>query len=122
MKSFFLRFVFVFAVFLAGASLVRSEDLGVVRARMEKRVSQIDALKSTGVLGEDNRGFLAVRSGSDGGFAAVENADRAVVYAALAHKTGTSAEAVGSARAKQLANTSAKGVWVQAENGQWHKK
>ncbi len=105
-----------------GASFVRAEDLGAVRARMEQRISQIDALKSAGVLGENNRGFLDVRSGNDGGVAAVENADRAVVYAALAHKTGTSADAIGRARAKQLVNNSAKGVWVQADNGQWGKK
>ena len=122
MKTLFLRLVFVSVMLLAGSSTVRAEDLGVVRARMEKRISQIDALKSSGVLGENNRGFLDVRSGSDGGVAAAENADRAVVYAALAQKTGASADAVGRARAKQLAGNSARGVWVQAENGQWTKK
>ena len=122
MKTLFLRIVFVSVVLLAGSSLVRAEDLGVVRARMEKRISQIDALKSSGVLGENNRGFLEVRSGGDGGVAAAENVDRAVVYAALAQKTGASADSVGRARAKQLSGNSAKGVWVQAENGQWTKK
>ena len=89
---------------------------------MEKRIGQIDTLKTQGVLGEDNRGFLSVRSGDDQGVAAAENADRAAVYAAIAQKAGSSADAVGKARAKQIAAASAKGVWVQAENGQWAKK
>ncbi len=121
MKSLFFRLLFVSAL-LFGATVVRAEDLGAVRGRMEQRVSKIDALKTSGVLGEDNRGFLAVRSGSDGGVAAAENADRATVYAVLAQKTGATADAVGKARARQIADGSAKGVWLQRENGEWFKK
>ena len=121
MKTLFCRLLFVSAL-LFGATVAHAEDLGAVRARMEKRVSKIDALKTSGVLGEDNRGYLAVRSGDDGGVAAAENADRAAVYAALAHKTGASAEAVGKARARQIAVGSAAGVWLQRENGGWYKK
>jgi uncharacterized protein len=104
------------------AGTARAESLGDIRARMEKRVSQVDQLKKAGVLGEDNRGFLDVRAGNDQGVVAAENADRAVVYAAIAQKTGTTADEVGRARAKQIATASAAGVWVQAENGQWAKK
>ncbi|MFA6287771.1 MAG: DUF1318 domain-containing protein [Opitutaceae bacterium] len=121
MKTLFFRLLFVSALLFA-ASAVRAEDLGAVRGRMEQRVSKIDALKTSGVLGEDNRGFLAVRSGNDGGIAAAENVDRAAVYAALAQKTGATADAVGKARARQIAAGSAKGVWLQRENGEWFKK
>ena len=121
MKTLFFRLLFVFAL-LFGAGVLHAEDLGAVRARMESRISKIDALKTAGVLGEDNRGFLAVRSGNDGGVAAAENADRTVVYAALAQKTGASADAVGKARAKQLAANSAPGVWLQREDGGWYRK
>jgi len=121
MKSLFFRLLFVSAL-LFGATVVRAEDLGAVRGRMEQRVSKIDALKTSGVLGEDNRGFLVVRAGSDGGVAAAENADRATVYAVLAQKTGATADAVGKARARQIADGSAKGVWLQRENGEWYKK
>jgi uncharacterized protein YdbL (DUF1318 family) len=122
MKTFFLRLFFVSAFLLVSAPLTQAQDLGSIRARMEKRVGQIDALKTQGVLGENNQGFLEVRSGDDAGVAAAENADRTVVYAALAKKTGATAEAVGKARAKQIAAASAKGVWVQAETGEWAKK
>ncbi|MDF3059875.1 MAG: hypothetical protein K0R17_4090 [Rariglobus sp.] len=122
MKTLFLRILFVSSLLLASAPLTQAQDLGSIRARMEQRIGQIDALKTQGILGENNRGLLEVRSGDDQGVAAAENADRAVVYAALAKKTGATPDAVGKARAKQIAAASAKGVWVQGENGEWTKK
>lgn len=122
MKTHFLRFLLVSVLLMAAVPLTRAQDLGAIRTRMEKRVDQIDALKTAGVLGENNLGFLEVRSGNDGGVAAAENADRTAVYAAIAKQAGASAEAVGKARAKKISEGSAKGVWVQAENGQWAKK
>ncbi|MFA6962055.1 MAG: DUF1318 domain-containing protein [Opitutaceae bacterium] len=122
MKKSIFSFLFIAVLTLGVAPLTHAQDLGAIRSRMEQRISSIDTLKTQGVLGEDNRGFLDVRSGDDKGVAAAENADRAAVYAAIAKKAGTSADAVGKARAKQIASASAKGVWVQAENGQWAKK
>jgi len=122
MKKLLLRFLFVSVLLLGVAPLTHAQDLGAIRSRMEKRIGQIDTLKTQGVLGEDNHGFLSVRSGNDQGVAAAENADRTVVYDAIAKKTGTTADLVGKARAKQIAAASAKGVWIQAENGQWAKK
>ncbi len=122
MKTSLLRLFVVSGLLFAAAPLVNAQDLGLIRDRMEQRISQIDALKTQGVLGENNRGLLEVRSGDDQGVAAAENADRNAVYAALAKKTGTSADAVGKARARKIATASAKGVWVQAENGQWSQK
>ena len=73
-------------------------------------------------MGENNQGFLEVRSGNDGGVVSAENQDRAAVYAALGQRTGASADAVGKARAKQIAAGSAHGVWLQRDNGEWYKK
>lgn len=122
MKTFFIRLLFVSVLLLGATPLTHAQDLGAIRTRMEQRIGQIDTLKTQGVLGENNRGFLEVRSGDDKGIAAAENADRSAVYAALAKKTGATADAVGKARGKQIAAASAKGVWVQLENGQWTKK
>lgn len=121
MKTLFFRLLFV-SVLLFGGAAVRAEDLGMVRARMEKRVSQIDTLKTSGVLGENNRGFLEVRSGNDGGVAVAENTDRKTVYAAIAQKIGVSADEVGAKRARKIAEASAFGVWLQRETGEWYKK
>jgi uncharacterized protein YdbL (DUF1318 family) len=123
MNTLTLRCLFVLLVLGFGTVAVRAEDLGAVRARMSQRLPQIDALKSSGALGENNRGYLEVRTaGEAGSVAAAENRDRETVYAELGKKTGASAEAVGRARAKQIAANSAAGVWLQRENGEWYQK
>lgn len=122
----------VLRLFLLGTALVlggailpaRAQDLGPVKARMSQRLSQVDALKSKGAIGENNRGLLEMRGGGGdaGSVVSAENADREVVYAALAKQTGSSADQVGRARAKQIATASAAGVWLQREDGAWYKK
>ncbi len=101
-----------------------ADDLGAVKARMNQRLSQVDQLKASGAIGENNRGYLEVRDG--GGDAAsvvsAENRDREAVYAAIAKRAGSSAEQVGKARARQIAANSAAGVWLQREDGNWYKK
>lgn len=111
-------------VFAAGAVTATAADLGAVKARMSQRLSQLDQLKAGGAVGENNRGFVEVRGG--GGDAAsvvaAENQDREAVYAAIAQQTGSSANQVGRARAKQIASASAPGVWLQKDDGSWYRK
>jgi uncharacterized protein YdbL (DUF1318 family) len=124
MKPSFSRLLFLCLALIAALPALRAEDLATVRARMERRLPQIDTLKTSGAVGENNRGFLEVRaaSGDAEAVTSAENADRTVVYAAIGSKTGASADAVGKARAKQIAANSAAGVWLQRENGEWYKK
>lgn len=124
-KLNFLSLLFVaLSLFVAGPVARAAEDLGAVKARISHRLAQLDALKASGAVGENNRGLVEVRGG--GGDAAevvaAENGDRQAVYAALGKQTGTSAEQVGHARAKQIAAASAAGVWLQHEDGSWYKK
>jgi uncharacterized protein len=121
MKTFLFRYLFVCVMLLGFVSLASAQNLPEIRARMEKRVPQVDELKASGVLGENNLGFLAVRSGDDQGVAAAENADRSVVYAAIAKKTGSTADMVGKTRAQQIAENSAAGVYLQRVDGGWYK-
>ena len=123
MKKIFFSSVF-FILALGFVAPLRAEDLGAVKARMEQRLAQVKTLKSQGAVGENNRGFLDVRgSGGDAGaVVAAENSDREVVYASLAKQTGTSAEQVGKARARKLAQGANPGEWIQDESGQWKKK
>ncbi len=120
------RLIALCAVFgaLFATTAVFAASAGEIRARMAQRLSQVDELKSKGAVGENNRGFLEVRDG--GGNAATvvadENRDREAVYALIARETGSSAESVGRARAKQIAASSRGGVWVQDETGAWKKK
>ena len=101
-----------------------AEDLGAVKARMNQRLSQVDQLKAEGAIGENNRGFLEVRGGGGeaAGVVSAENSDREAVYAAIAKQTGSTADQVGKARARQIAANSAAGVWLQREDGNWYKK
>jgi uncharacterized protein YdbL (DUF1318 family) len=119
------RFLLLFAVAIGGAAIVRAEDLGAVKARMDQRQGTVDALKERQVVGENNRGFVEARGALSPGDERVvsdENSDRRTVYAALAAQTGQSADAVGRARAQQLAMRSKRGVWVQDPSGEWRQK
>ena len=107
-----------------GIATARAEDLGAVKARMNQRLPQIDQLKAAGEVGENNRGFVETRGGGAEAAAVVsaENRDREAVYAAIAKQTGSNADQVGRARARQIANASAPGVWLQKDDGSWYKK
>ncbi|HEY0967068.1 MAG TPA: DUF1318 domain-containing protein [Opitutaceae bacterium] len=114
----------LFATAIVCVAPAFAADANAAKARMRERVPVIDRLKVSEAVGENNRGFLEVRSGGDeaASVAAAENADRQEVFADTASKAGSSAEVVGRAFAKQIAAASAAGVWVQRENGQWYKK
>lgn len=127
MKTSLLRLLAVVLALGLSAAVVttaRAEDLGAVKARMNQRLSQVDQLKASGAIGENNRGFLEVREGGGeaGNVVSAENRDREAVYAAIAKQTGSTAEQVGRARARQIAANSAAGVWLQREDGSWYKK
>ena len=103
---------------------VQAEDLAAEKARMSQRLAQLDGLKSSGAIGETNRGMVMARTPSAEAtkVADEENRDREAVYAAIAKRTGSSADQVGRARAKQIASSSAKGVWLQQDDGNWYQK
>ena len=96
-----------------------------IKIRMLDRVSQVDALKSAGVVGENNKGFLEQRGALKPAQTAVmnaENADRRALYNILAERLHITVAAVGSERATNLRDKSAAGVWLQAPDGSWYKK
>lgn len=126
MKISLFRILALLTVLALGltVTVTHAQDLAAVKARMAQRLSKLDELKAKGAIGENNRGLVEAR-GSDAAAAeliSAENSDRATVYAALAKQTGSTADQVGRARAKQLATASAAGVWVQREDGTWQKK
>lgn len=123
MKTLSARFLLVPAALVLTVATVHAQDLNAVKAAIAQRLPQIDASKASGAIGENNRGFVEARGGADASaLIAAENADREVVYAAIAKQSGTSAAVVGAARAKQIAEHSAPGVWLQAATGTWYKK
>lgn len=125
MKIVFLRLFLVLGLLSAGLVAARAaDDLGAVKARLAQRLGALDQYKSSGAIGENNRGLVELRNASPaaGDLVAAENRDRGIVYSAIAAQTGSSAETVGRARAKQIANASAAGVWLQRDNGEWYQK
>jgi len=125
MKTILLRLCLLVGLLSAGVVAARAaEDLGAVKARLEQRLRSLDQLKSSGAIGETNRGLVDLRAASPtaGDLVAAENRDRGLVYAAIAQQTGSTVDTVGRARAKQIAAASAPGVWVQRESGEWYKK
>ena len=103
----------------------QSESPAAIKARMTQRLPQVDKLKESGALGENNLGFLEVRDASQSGAAAIaaaENADRKAVYQIIAAQQKMSVEEVGKARAQQIAQISRAGVWIQNAQGAWARK
>ncbi len=123
MKLLDYRSMFL-AAFCVSALVAHAADLDSAKAGMRARVTVIDQLKAAGAVGEANTGLLAVRAPGEEAVktVAVENADRTVVFAELAKRTGGNAEAAGKAFARQLAAASKAGVWLQREDGGWYKK
>jgi hypothetical protein len=125
MKTILLRLCLLVGLLSGGVASARAaEDLGAVKARLAQRLGSLDQLKSSGAIGETNRGLVDLRAASPtaGDLVAAENRDRGLVYAAIAQQTGSTVDTVGRARAKQIAAASAPGVWVQRESGEWYKK
>ncbi|QQL45688.1 YdbL family protein [Sulfuriroseicoccus oceanibius] len=122
MKRSITTMLAVVAMTVAVAPSVRAENLGTVKSRMEQRLADVVSLKQRGAVGEDNRGYLSVRgqvSAAENALVQAENADRKMVYAAIAKKTNASVESVGAKRAAQVRKAAPKGTWVQKPDGKW---
>lgn len=119
-------FLLCAALFALGASTtaLHAQSAAEIRNKMAQRLPQLDELKAKGAIGENNRGLVEVRSaeGNAAQVVAEENRDRETVYALIAKDTGATPDAVGRARAKQIANQSRPGVWLQRESGEWYQK
>jgi uncharacterized protein len=125
-SSFFFRITLLLVAMLLGAGGLRAaEDLGAVKARMERRIAPLNELKGRGVVGENNQGYLEPRGNptpADQRIIGEENADRRTVYAAIAAQTGAAPDAVGKHRAQQIASIALPGHWIQDPSGAWRQR
>jgi uncharacterized protein YdbL (DUF1318 family) len=116
---------FLFAVAVAVGLQASAQGLGEIKQRMKDRLDEIETLKIAKTVGEDKNGYLQVLgdiSAASKTVVEAENADRKLVYTAIAAKTGASAETVGQSRAKIIANSAAPGIMLQAPDGSWYEK
>jgi uncharacterized protein YdbL (DUF1318 family) len=125
MKSLFpVRLLLLVATLSLGAVTLPAQD-AALKARIEARLGNVNALKDRGVAGENNQGFLEARGGATGAdqqIIGAENSDRRAVYAAIAAQTRASPEQVGQKRAAQIASIARKGHWIQDAGGAWRQK
>ena len=118
----FSSFLFVFvACTLFIAATVHSAG---IKERMAGRIPAINVLKDQGAIGENNKGFLEYRTGSQPQpqLVADENKDRGLVYDAISKQQGAPAALVGERRANMIAENGQSGHWFQKADGSWYKK
>lgn len=103
------------------ANAAWAQDL---KSRMRARQPAINALKASGVVGENNQGFLTLlkQQTDKKALVAAENKDRRKAYQIIAKQQGTTAGHVAKRRALQIAKKAKPGTMVQNANGKWHKK
>jgi uncharacterized protein YdbL (DUF1318 family) len=95
-----------------------------IKERMHARLPEIAALKSKGIVGENNQGYLTILQPSSSAETTItaENQDRRTIYTAIAKKQGTTTELVGRRRALQIAKKAASGTMIQGADGKWGQK
>ena len=95
-----------------------------IKARMKARLPAIKALKASGVIGENNNGYLQFLSGktADSSVVEAENQDRRKVYEFIARQQKTTIAVVAKQRARTIRNNASAGEWIQTEDGKWRQK
>jgi uncharacterized protein YdbL (DUF1318 family) len=120
-KQWALWLVLVIAAVLTVADSLPAQG---IKERMKDRLPVIAELKKQGIVGEDNRGYLAFVGDVKTHETLIEqeNQDRQTIYAQIAAQQNTSISVVEKNRALQLAERAAPGTYVQNPDGTWVKK
>jgi hypothetical protein len=95
-----------------------------VKDRMIQRLPAIADLKTKGIIGEDNRGYLGYVTGNRvmEDVIAAENADRKTIYEIFAKQQNTSLDVVEAVQGARKAEKANPGEFYQNREGQWVKK
>ncbi len=120
-NKYFIPVFLMIVVLLPFAATVHAQS---IKQRMAARIPTIDAMKNSGIVGEDNRGFLEYLTSKkpQQNIVAAENHDRQTVYAEIGKKEGAPAALVGQRRARMLFERGPHGQWFQKPDGKWYKK
>ena len=91
---------------------------------MLQRLPAIADLKTKGVIGEDNRGYLGYVTGNRAmeDVIAAENADRKTVYEIFAKQQNTGLDVVETVQGARKAEKANPGEFYQNREGNWIKK
>ncbi len=111
---------------LAPLSLsAQDAEEAAITERMLERLEQIDTLKLSGKVGENNVGLLEQRAQLtpvETRLMNAENADRRALYTLIGRRVGLTLTVVGQGRAEEIRRRSAPGVWLQNREGRWYQK
>ena len=95
-----------------------------IKERMKSRLPVIADLKTKGIIGETNQGYLgyvgAKRSQEQ--VIEAENKDRKAIYTYFAKQQNTSLSVVEQIQAKRKAEKANPGEYIQNAKGKWVKK
>ena len=90
------------------------------------RLPELSSWEAKGVVGENKKGLVEIRSQSEGqGLGSMisdENADRMIIYKELAQKNGTSVSDVQKIYAERLQANAPAGTPVESQDGSWNTK
>ena len=117
--------IFLMGLSTINVNMARANDpVAAAKARIVKRLSQIVYLKSKGIVGENNRGYLElIRPARQyEGLVREENRDRQIIYSYIARRQGVSVSFVEKLRAEQIRKRAARGQWLQDQEGRWYQK
>jgi len=120
-RIFVVRVLTFTAILFAISTVTFAQD---IKARFKDRLPKIIELKSQGIIGENNQGYLSF-VGNDRQMQDVveaENTDRRTVYEEIGVREGTTVQTVGQRRALQLRDLANPGDWVQNDAGKWYRK
>lgn len=118
--------------FAVPQALSGADDAATIKKHMAERKPKIEVLKKAGSVGENKAGYLeamkdAKLEDADKKLIKDENADRKVIYTAIAKEQSSAAgktvtvEKVAETRAKQIRTRAKEGEYIQGEDGKWVK-
>ncbi len=97
---------------------------GGVKERMKQRLPVIAQLKTKGIIGENNHGYLGFVSSAreNEALIAAENKDRKAIYSYFAKQQNTKLEVVEQVQGKRKAEKAKSGEFIQNSDGSWSRK
>jgi uncharacterized protein len=95
-----------------------------IKDRMKQRLPAIADLKTRGIIGENNSGYLGfvttARDKQD--VVTAENKDRKAIYTHFAKQQNTTLNVVEKVQANRKAQRTKPGEFFQKPDGLWHKR
>jgi uncharacterized protein len=124
MKYFTKPILMTLVLLLSAGSALSAPTKKELQERFKQRFSEIQQLKSKGVIGETDQGYIDFVKASEAGASRLvnaENDDRKALYELIAKEENASADVVAKRNAKRNFERAKSGEHLK-ENGKWRQK